>query len=98
MQVLVNLVYSMAVRNLEAHADSGLTQKYQAVAAVVRELQSAAMSPPLWPAETLTFEEPQGTTFPVLQRLVTQIVDCMFFEPDLKARWVCFRIQDMVPC
>lgn len=79
----------MAVRNLEAHAESGLTEKYQAVAAVVQEIQTAALSPPLWPAEMITFEEPQGHTFPALQRLVTQIVDCMFFETDLKARWVC---------
>lgn len=78
----------MAVLNLEAHAESGLTDKYRAVAAVVQELKSAASSPPLWPAEKMTFEEPQGRTFPVLQRLVTQIVDCMFFETELKAQWV----------
>lgn len=72
MQTIVNLIYTMAARNLEAHAESGMTDKYRAVAAVVTELQAAA-STQLWCGETATYDAPHGTTFPVLKRLVLQV-------------------------
>ena len=75
MQTIVNLIYTMAARSLEAHAESGMTEKYHAVSAVVSELQAAASSQ-LWPSESVTYDAPHGTTFPVLQRLVLQVRSC----------------------
>jgi hypothetical protein len=72
MQTILNLIYAMAARSLEAHAGHGMTGKYQAVSAVLHELQTSSTSP-LWPSEALTCEAPHGSTFPVLKRLVLQV-------------------------
>ena len=41
----------------------------------------------MWAHEVNTIEAPEGRTYPELARLVRQLIDSMFFEPDLRAKW-----------
>jgi hypothetical protein len=81
----MHLVYAMAARNLSG---SGMAAAQETVADLLGELQ-AASTQPLWPPVATVLEAPENRSYPMLRRLVCRLLDCMFFEPELKVKWVC---------
>jgi hypothetical protein len=80
----MHLVYAMASRNL---AESGMASAQEGVAALLSELQGSS-NQPLWSPVATTLEAPENRSYPALRRLVRRLLDCMFFETELKIKWV----------
>ena len=93
-QVLIHLVYGMAVRNLAA---SGMPDRASAVTALLSDLQ-AVPSAQLWPSETTTVDRPDNVTYPALRRLVRRLVESIFVEPELQVKWVRTYQTDVIQC
>jgi hypothetical protein len=83
-QILVHLVYSMAVRNVAA---SGMPERAAAVTALLADLQAAPHAQ-LWPPEATTVDASESETYPALRRLVRRLVESIFVEPELQVKWV----------
>ena len=83
-QVLMNLVYCVAARKVDPLS---APEKFSAVSSLLSDLQ-AAPAARLWPPALTTLEQPHNPTYPALQQLVVQLVECIFLESDLKAKWV----------
>lgn len=80
----MNLVYCIAARKVDP---ASAPDKFAAVGRLLADLQ-AAPTARLWPQALTALARPHNPTYPALQQVVAQLVECMFLESDLRAKWV----------
>jgi len=87
--LVVNLLYSISVRHLEA-GGGGLANTQagalEEVSSAIQQLQSMR-SCRLWAYEETTLERPHLESFVTLQAVTDTIVKAIVFESDLRERW-----------